>query len=50
MAMQNKELKRNMPLVEWLLRYTKEELVQMAELMGLGVLESDSARRKLGLG
>lgn len=45
MARQNKELKRNMPLVEWLSRYTKEELVQMADLMGLVVPESDSARR-----
>ena len=45
MARQNKELKRNMPLAEWLSRYTKEELVQMADMMGLGVPDSDSARR-----
>ena len=34
MAKQNRELKRNMPLAEWLSRNTKEELVQMADLMG----------------
>lgn len=45
MARQNKELKRNMPLAEWLSCYTKEELVQMVELMGLGVPDSDSARK-----
>ena len=45
MARQNKELKLNMPLAEWLSRYTKEELVQVADLMGLGVPESDSAHR-----
>ena len=43
MAKQNRELKRNMPLSEWLSRNTKEELVQMADLMGLGVPDSDSA-------
>ena len=32
MAKQNRELKRNMPLAEWLSRNTKEELVQMANL------------------
>ena len=45
MAKQNRELKRNMPLAEWLSRNTKEELVQMADLMGLGVPDSDSARK-----
>ena len=45
MARQNKELKRNMPLAEWLSRNTKDELVQMADLMGLGVPDSDSARK-----
>ena len=44
MAKQNRELKRNMPLAEWLSRNTKEELVQMADLMGLGV-PWDSARK-----
>ena len=34
-----------MPLSEWLTRYTKEELVEMADLMGLGVPDSDSARK-----
>ena len=32
MAKQNRELKRNMPLAEWLSRNTKEELVRMADL------------------
>ena len=34
-----------MPLAEWLSRYTKDELMEMAELMGLGVPDSDSARK-----
>lgn len=41
----NKELKLNMPLAEWLSRYTKDELVEMADLVGLGVPDSDSARK-----
>lgn len=45
MAKTNKELKLSMPLSEWLTRYTKEELVEMADLMGLGVPDSDSARK-----
>ena len=45
MAKENRELKRNMPLAEWLSRNTKEELVQMADLIGLGVPDSDSARK-----
>ena len=45
MAKHNRELKRNMPLAEWLSRNSKEELVQMADLMGLGVPDSDSARK-----
>ena len=45
MAKQIKELKLNMPLAEWLSHNTKEELVQMADLMGLGVPDSDSARK-----
>ena len=45
MAKTNKELKLNMPLAEWLSRYTKDELVEMADLMGLGVPDSDSARK-----
>ncbi len=45
MARQNKVLKLNMPLAEWLSHNTKEELVQMADLMGLGVPDSDSARK-----
>ena len=45
MVRQNKELKLDMPLAEWLSRYTKEDLVQMADLMGLVVPDSDSARK-----
>ena len=45
MAKTNKELKLNMPLAEWLSRYTKDELVEMADLVGLGVPDSDSARK-----
>ena len=45
MAKTNKELKLNMSLAEWLSRYTKDELVEMADLVGLGVPDSDSARK-----
>ena len=45
MAKTNKELKLNIPLAEWLSRYTKDELVEMADLVGLGVPDSDSARK-----
>lgn len=41
----NKVLKQSMPLSEWLSRYTKDELVEMADLIGLGVPDCDSARK-----
>lgn len=45
MTKTNKELKLIMPLAEWLSRYTKDELVEMADQMGLVVPDSDNARK-----
>ena len=45
MGKTSKELKLSMSLAEWLSRYTKDELVEMADLVGLGVPDSDSARK-----
>lgn len=45
MTKTNKELKLNMSLTEFLSRYTKDELVKMADLMGLVVPDSDDVRK-----
>ena len=45
MGKTSKELKLSMSLAEWLSRYTKDELVEMADLVGLGVPDSDSVRK-----
>ncbi len=44
MAKTSKELKPNMPLSEWLERYTKEELVDIAQLLGIGVPNQDNLK------
>ena len=44
MAKTNKELNLNMPLSDWLERYTKEELVDIAQLLGIGMPDQDKLK------